>query len=174
MKGIIRAVTILTLAITLSVTTIATGSASSTLITPKAAGVYAKLINKNSEKCMNIPGGSTEEGVGVTQFTCGDWEDHKWTFDQVSGGWYWIRNAHSNLCLAIESGSRGEQLVQLPCTAIQWRLWRFEIAPDGRFQLINQFTGMCIGVAGGSEVDNAAVIQWPCGDWADHFWGYVV
>jgi hypothetical protein len=173
MKPTIRAVAILTLAIALSVTTIATGNASSTTATPKAAAVFARLVNKGSEKCMNIPGGSTAEGAGVTQFTCGTWNDHYWSFDEINTNLYWIRNGNSNLCLSITSESRGEQLAQRTCIADHKRAWRFNIFPDGRFQMINSFTGMCIGVAGGSTLNNAAVIQWPCGAWADHAWGYV-
>ena len=174
MRRTMRAVAILTLAIALSITTITTGSASSNLATLKAGDAFARLVNKGSEKCMNIPGGSTVKGEAVTQFTCGTWRDHYWTFDQfVNSSFYWIRNANSNLCLSVTSESRGEQLAQRPCTDDQKRAWRFNIFPDGRFQMINEWTGMCIGVAGGSQLDNAAVIQWPCGSWADHWWGYV-
>ncbi|WP_158277937.1 RICIN domain-containing protein [Pseudosporangium ferrugineum] len=173
MKSIIRAVAVLAVTIALSVTTITTVSASSTPATPKAAADYARLINKGSEKCMNIPGGSTAPGVGVTQFTCGSWNDHYWYFDELDTGVYWIRNRGTGLCLSVASQSRGEQLAQRPCTQLEARAWRFNIASDGRFQMINYSTGMCIGVAGGSKLDNAAVIQWPCGSWADHWWGYV-
>lgn len=175
MKSTIRAVAVLAVTIALSVTTITTVSASSNPATPQAAAsTFAKLVNKGSEKCMNIPGGSTADGARVTQFTCGSWSDHYWSFDEINNGLYWIRNRGSSLCLSVATQSRGEQLAQRSCTANEAYSWQFNIAPDGRFQMINAFTGMCIGVAGGSQLDNAAVIQWPCGSWADHWWGYVV
>lgn len=135
--------------------------------------VIFRLVNKGSGMCMNIPGGNTDSGAPVTQYPCGDWLDHKWRWDQVDGDWHWLRNVNSNLCLSLPypgDSTPGDQLLQRPCTDSSDREWRSVRQPDVRYQIVNRFDGQCVGVAGGSKLANAAVIQWPCGAFDDHFW----
>lgn len=133
--------------------------------------VTARLQNKNSGKCMNIPGGDTAEFARITQFTCGNWADHYWTWSNPRGdGWFWLVNSGSKRCLTIPNSNAGAQLRSSACGNGGDKLWRYEQFPDGYFKLINYQTGMCLAVNGGSQADDAPVIQWPCGAWADHFW----
>lgn len=146
---------------------------------PKASArtmqAWGRLQNDATGKCMNIPGGDTSWGAPITQFTCGTWRDHYWTWEWREGDFFWIRNQASGLCLAVPGGTteRDVQLIQWPCDPrFEDHLWRFQEYPQGD-QIINKHSGQCVAVRAGNGADNAPVIQFPCGSWRDHFWDYV-
>ncbi|MFI6530793.1 RICIN domain-containing protein [Nonomuraea sp. NPDC050547] len=148
-------------------------AASASAMTPywPAPGLY-KIRNVKSGKCLNIPNGSTAEGASVTQFTCGDWNDHKWSLEPIEGDFYRIRNLNSGRCLAIPGGTHtpNTQAIQWGCGPWDDHKWRFEIYPSGNVQIINKHAGQCLAVRNGDIADGAPVIQFPCGSWLDHFW----
>ena len=137
---------------------------------------WGRLKNANSGKCLNIPGGDTSWGAKVTQFTCGTWTDHYWSWEWREGDFFWIRNRKSGLCLAVPGGTteRDVQLIQWPCgdPRFEDHLWRYQEYPIGD-NIINKHSGQCVGVRGGDGADNAPVIQFPCGSWRDHFWAFI-
>jgi hypothetical protein len=190
MKRSVRTTATLLAALLLSAVTAVSGaSASSTAMTagktsavsnprPLNTGTMSpnegpyRVGNKGSGKCLNIPGGSTETNAPVTQFTCGNWEDHYWYWENAHNtDFVWLRNSHSGKCLSNAGDNRaGAPMVQAPCAYESKMLWLWEQYPDLKLQIRNRNTGMCLAVSGGSKADNAQVIQWPCGAFDDHFW----
>ncbi|MGW7462062.1 RICIN domain-containing protein [Streptomyces sp. NPDC054797] len=89
----------------------------------------------------------------------------------------WLRNVNSGQCLAVPGGSMdpGTGLIQWPCGGWMDHKWHLKAAftADGLqyFQIMNGNSGQCMALPGGSTEAGTQVIQWPCGDWKDHYWG---
>ncbi|GHF09865.1 RICIN domain-containing protein [Streptomyces morookaense] len=89
----------------------------------------------------------------------------------------WIRNANSGHCLAVPGAStqNGMGLIQWGCGTWRDHFWQFEFAfsSGGRsyFRIRNLNSGQCLAVPGASTTAGVQVIQWPCGEYKDHYWG---
>ncbi|MVO87821.1 heme utilization/adhesion protein [Streptomyces sp. p1417] len=141
----------------------------------RAAALAAHIVNYGSRKCLAVPGGSHEKGIGLIQWGCGGWKDHFWSAEQwtIDGVPHFrVINDNSKQCLAVPGGSKtpGTQVIQWPCGEWKDHFWRFDNAGGGRFRLVNYNSQQCLAVQDGSGADGAKVIQWPCGEWNDHFW----
>ncbi|MEW2136279.1 RICIN domain-containing protein [Streptomyces sp. NPDC005409] len=89
----------------------------------------------------------------------------------------WLRNVNSGQCLAVPGGSMdpGTGLIQWPCSGWMDHKWHLKAAFTAGgiqyFQIMNANSGQCVALPGGSTEAGTQVIQWPCGDWKDHYWG---
>ncbi|MEV6776957.1 RICIN domain-containing protein [Streptomyces syringium] len=142
---------------------------------PSGATAYGWVRNANSAHCLAVPGGSTENGIGLIQWGCGNWRDHYWQFEYAfnSGGrsYYRLRNLNSGQCLAVPGASTdpGTQVIQWPCGTWKDHYWGIEYTNRGT-RLVNWNSGQCLAIPGASRVQGEKAIQWPCGTWADHYW----
>ncbi|WP_409235880.1 RICIN domain-containing protein [Streptomyces sp. PA5.6] len=141
----------------------------------RAAALVAHIINDGSGKCLAVPGGSKEQGIGLIQWGCGSWKDHFWSLERwtIDGVLHFrVINDNSKQCLAVPDGSKtpGTQVIQWPCGLWRDHFWRLDDAGGGRFKLVNYNSQQCLAVENGSGADGAKAIQWPCGEWRDHFW----
>ncbi|MFJ9344548.1 RICIN domain-containing protein [Streptomyces sp. NPDC101733] len=88
----------------------------------------------------------------------------------------WIKSAWSGQCVALPGGTRnaGAQVMQWPCGPYYDHLWRLTFAftqgTTHYYKVENLNSFQCLGVQGGSTGAGAPVIQWPCGDYRDHYW----
>lgn len=92
---------------------------------PTAVGSNYQLVNVNSGKCLEIPGGSTAEGATADQWTCDGGTHQLWTRTSVIGGYVTFTNVHSGKCLQVAGAStaNGAALNQSTCntgTNQQW------------------------------------------------------
>lgn len=95
---------------------------------PGTQAVSRHLTNYNSDRCLAVPGGSRQPGIGLIQWGCGTWADHYWELRPSYGGRYYIVNRNSNQCLALPNGTHqaGAQVIQWPCDArFADHLWYF-------------------------------------------------
>ncbi|KUF18176.1 RICIN domain-containing protein [Streptomyces silvensis] len=92
----------------------------------RAAALAAHIVNYGSGKCLAVPGGSHEKGIGVIQWGCGGWKDHFWRFDNAGGGRFRLVNYNSQQCLAVQdgSGADGAKVIQWPCGEWNDHFWR--------------------------------------------------
>lgn len=162
-------------------TTVAVAAISALIVGASMAGnataspTFSYLKNRGTDKCLAIPGGSTQGGIGLIQWKCGDWEDHQWKLEEAFTSdvmYYRVVNKKTNMCLAVPGGSTedGVQVIQWPCGDWLDHYWRFEAAGTNKYRVINRASGKCLGVDAGSKANGARVIQWPCGTWRDHYW----
>ncbi|GHF58198.1 hypothetical protein GCM10010218_44590 [Streptomyces mashuensis] len=152
-------------------------TATSAAASPALPDSYGWVRNANSAHCLAVPGGSTQNGIGLIQWGCGGWQDHYWQFEYAfsSGGrsYYHVRNLNSRQCLAVPGASTtpGTQVIQWPCGDWKDHFWGVEYTNKGK-RLVNWNSGQCLAVPGASTVQGEKVIQWPCGDWPDHYWNF--
>ncbi|MEV6486999.1 RICIN domain-containing protein [Streptomyces sp. NPDC051576] len=83
------------------------------------------VVNAYSGQCLGVPGASTEAGLQVIQWPCGNWPDHYWHFAEANG-LYQIVNYNSRQCLGIPGASKdeGAAVIQWPCGNWADHYWR--------------------------------------------------
>jgi hypothetical protein len=80
-------------------------------VAPALAGNH--IVNHNSGKCLVTR--DTAPGTGAVQTPCASFADQNWILEIDAAGFWNIRNAHTNLCLAVRSRNLEEQVVDAPC-----------------------------------------------------------
>lgn len=107
----------------------------------------------------------------------------------AAGTYYFVKNANSaNECMAVGAAStnNGAGVIQWDCVyAADEQWWSTDefpgkVAADGiYYHFVNlnsttkRGTPMCLAVPGGTRAWNTQLMQWPCGDWNDHWWKWV-
>ncbi len=82
---------------------------------------YGGLIrNVNSQKCVDVFGGSTSTGANVQQYACNGGGNQRWEFIDVGNGQYAIRNINSGQVLDVAGSSR-ENGANVQQFSVEWR-----------------------------------------------------
>lgn len=120
------------------------------------------LINKNSQKYLEIKSALTNDGAETGQWGITDNWCQKWTFEDAGNGYYRIKNQNSGLYLDIQnqSGSDGAKAVQSSYADRDSQLWNLSDQGDGYYYIINKNSGKYLEVADNSIEDGASVGQW--------------
>lgn len=67
---------------------------------------YYKIVNTNSNKCLDVEGAGTQNGTNVQQFTYNNEDRQKWVIQVSEDGYYYnIVSKHSGLYLDVYNGS---------------------------------------------------------------------
>jgi len=138
-------------------------------------GVYYEIFppyaNPTAHKCLDVPNGTTTEGVALQVFHCHGYDSHGgpqlWQFINVGGGNYWIVNQASGRCLGgFYSSTPGVgQTAQYNCGAVSYLYWQIvpsAFDPDG-FELASPWvTGYCLSTRNSLGDDHTPVVLYPC------------
>jgi hypothetical protein len=71
----------------------------------QASGSYWKLLNVNSNLCLDLVAASTSVGTQVRQATCATGTRQEWTLRRVADGTYFLVNHYSGKVLNMTTGS---------------------------------------------------------------------
>jgi len=140
---------------------------------PTASPISAgRIKNRNSDKCVEIPGGSTADNEHAKQYTCSSSRSGQlFSFIPVDGTYYQIQAIHSAKCLAVEGATTlsDQDVVQLPCTMDDHMLW--EVEDNGSYkQLKAKHSGKCMDVLYRSTYDGAEIHQDICENRSELDW----
>jgi rhamnogalacturonan endolyase len=136
---------------------------------PLAGGIYT-LANGSSGKCLEVAGGSVDNGALLQQAACtaGATRQH-WTV-QASGSSFNLVNVGSTRCADVPSSSTtsGIQLQQWGCgdgtkTNQQWTFSASSTAA-GKYIVTGVATGLCVSNRDGSTAGNNPIVQETCAD----------
>lgn len=121
-----------------------------------------ELINRRSEKALNIRDSSTSSGADAEQWTDNNADSEGWRLIDAGSGYYKIQNVNSGLILGPENGSAADGTVIEQWTDGGWQSqhWQLVDAGGGFFKLKNRATGKLIDVSSSSLSDGANVIGW--------------
>lgn len=130
----------------------------------KVAGLSAFqfIRNENSGKCLQ-PKSSYQNAV-VVQRTCGPWGGMGWALQNIGGGYYWLVNDYSGLCMDLQANTeeevvRGTLVQQFWCnieyTGEQWQL--VPSTTPGYYHLRNRIKGLCADVRNRSTANDALI-----------------
>ena len=96
-----------------------------------AGSGYFNVINSNSGKALDNPGGSTADGTQMQQWTI--WgtgnNNQQWLISPVGDGWYTVQNRTSGKVLDVREGSVSDT------TAIQQWMY-FTGNPNQQFRFV--------------------------------------
>ncbi|WP_344219608.1 RICIN domain-containing protein [Nonomuraea bangladeshensis] len=154
---------------------IAVSAAPAQAAVPAAGGVYQLKVTK-SGKCLDVAGGSMDNGAQLQQWACSGATWQRFTVVSAGSGLYTLRNVNSGRCLDVPDGAAtsGLRLQQWGCgdglKANQ--LWRFAASGSGTYQVISNATGLCMSDQGASTVDGAAIIQETCTANSNKQWAF--
>jgi pectin methylesterase-like acyl-CoA thioesterase len=144
--------------------------------TPAHNGVYTLAIAA-SGKCLEVAGGSADNGALLQQATCtAGLTRQQWRVVSSSAGGFNLVNLSSTRCTDVPSGSTasGVQLQQWGCgdgTKVNQR-WSFAAssAASGRYTIASAASGLCVSDKDGSTASNNPIVQETCADVARMQW----
>ena len=137
---------------------------------PLPTGVY-QVINTKSGKALEVPGMS-KANVALDQSPYNGGANQKWTFTNLDGGSYSIRNVNSgSVADCAPSFEEGHVVVQWTISGTPSATQRFTItAVGGHYLLTNVYSGKVLDVAGGSTADGSGIIQSACTATGSQLW----
>jgi hypothetical protein len=133
-------------------------------------GLY-ELVASHSEKCLDVPDWSPNDGTPVVQWACNGGDNQKWNLETAADGYSRLVAIHSGKCLDVANVSTEDRadIIQWQCHGGQNQQWRVEVVPGGH-QLVARHSSKCVDVRGEATSDGGQVIQWPCTGGANQTW----
>ncbi|MFB9180362.1 pectinesterase family protein [Dactylosporangium sucinum] len=135
---------------------------------PVAGGVYT-IVPGASGKCVEVAGGSADNGALLQQAACAAGST-KQQWKVAGSSPYNLVNAGSSRCVDVPNGAAtsGLQLQQWGCgdgTKTN-QLWTFTAssAAAGKYLIKNVATGLCVSDKDGSTAGNNPIVQETCAD----------
>jgi GH43 family beta-xylosidase len=126
-----------------------------------SGGVY-KLTHKGTTQCLDVSGGSTQQGANVQQYTSNDSDAQRWVITKESDGFYKLTHRGTNQCLDVDNNSTqpGANVQQWTDLGTDAQRWKIELMSDGYFKLTHKNTNLCLDVANNSAEPGTNVLQW--------------
>lgn len=120
-----------------------------------------EMMNTNSQKSLNVSGGSTDNEAHIEQYSYNQWNSQKWTFEKVDGDYYKIVNKNSGKVLDVYGFSESENgcVVQHEYNGGWNQQWKVTTTSDGKYKIQNRWSGLYLGVMGNSLDNGAWVVQ---------------
>ena len=113
-----------------------------------------------AERCLDVSGGSRDDGAAVIQYRCNGGENQRFTApsENTTGE---LRPRHaSGKCLDVSGANRGDGAKVILYACNGGANQRFTRTRSG--ELRAQHSGKCLDVSGASQSDGAAIIQYRC------------
>jgi hypothetical protein len=125
------------------------------------SGAYT-LVNVGSGLCLDVPGGSTSDGVQLAQNGCGGGAGQTWNLSAASGGVV-LKAAVSGKCAGVKdaSTSAGKAVQQETCSGASSQTWQL-VASGSNYRVVNANGGKCLNVKDSSTSAGALVQQNSC------------
>ena len=81
------------------------------------SGITGIIVNEHDDKCLDVSGGSYDDGAPVIAWPCHGGDNQRWDLAPQGGGYYTITNRQSGKCLDVTGASRdnGATVEQWSC-----------------------------------------------------------
>jgi hypothetical protein len=124
---------------------------------------WVTVVSKNSGKCLDVAGISTDALAPLQQWACWGGDNQKFLFTAVSGG-YEITARNSGLQLDVlgQSTADGAAVVQYPFWGGANEIWQVNSTSDGYYSFASVHSGKCLNISGSSGSDGARMEQAAC------------
>jgi hypothetical protein len=142
---------------------------------PAINGRY-KLVNKNSGKALEVPGGSANNGTQLDQATYTGALNQQWDLAPLARGgdssYYSIKAAHDGKAVNLDSYSyaNGGAINQWDYVNQAQQHWYLEYAGGGYFKIHTRWDAKVLEVGGNSTADGGTVDQWDDAGTASQQW----
>ena len=130
-----------------------------------------ELVATHSQKCLDVPDWSLNDGTPLVQWTCNGGDNQTWNIELAADGYSRLAAKHSGKCLDVSGASTEDRadIIQWQCHGGDNQQWRIE-AVSGGYRLVARHSGKCLDVRGESTSDGGTVIQWTCNGGANQTW----
>jgi endoglucanase len=120
------------------------------------------VINRNSNKSLDVSGSSLENGASVIQWDFLNASNQLWLMNLTPDGYYNIINKHSNKFLDMQgaSTSGGSKVLQWENNMQLSQQWEITDIGFGYYKIINRNSGLSLDMNGGEVNNGASAIQW--------------
>lgn len=135
------------------------GSAEQALV---SGGYY--IQNVNSQKVLDIFGGSTNIGAPVIQWPWAAGANQQFTIAPTDDGYYTITSVKTGMCLDVFGGNTkpGANIDQWTCGQNLNQKFSIESVSAGVYRIRPLNGGLCLTVYGDSTADGYAIVQDTC------------
>lgn len=125
-------------------------------------GVY-EVRAVHSDKCLDVPHSSFEDGSNIIQFNCTNATNQQWRFVRKSD-YYEISAVHSGKCLDVHRSSQANriELIQYHCLNTTNQRWRLTDVAGGAYEIQAMHSCKCVDVPRSSVANEVKVIQFKC------------
>jgi uncharacterized repeat protein (TIGR03803 family) len=139
---------------------------------PPPTDQYFEIVSRNSGKCLDVFGASTDPGASVIQWVCHGGPNQQWRLEPAGGGAFRIIARHSGLALDVFGASLDDvaPIIQWPVHGGDNQAWTLAPAGNGYVSLIVRHSGKAMDVEFASTDDGARVIQYTPHGGANQQW----
>lgn len=136
---------------------------------------YYKIINLNSNKALDVAGGSYSAGASVIQWPYTGSDNQQWKIENVGSGQYKIISKRSNLALDVNGAATtsGASMIQWGYSGSSNQKWTLEFISKGAHKLTNVNSGKSLDVSGSSLLEAASIVQETFAGDLDQQWAIV-
>ena len=137
---------------------------------PSTSG-FDTLVASHSQKCLDVSGGSLDDGASIIQWQCHGGANQQWRLEVAGDGYSRVVSRHSGKCLDVSGVSTedGARIIQWPCHGGANQQWRLEAVGEG-YRLVARHSGKCLDVTGWSTDNGTGILQWQCHGGANQTW----
>jgi lysophospholipase L1-like esterase len=126
-----------------------------------------EIMSVNSGSCLDLPNGSSAEGVAYQQHTCNQSNAQRFQLWGGPNGTYYIGNIGDWKCL---DASNGSSLQQKSCVWNSTQQFYIEEVSSGQKRLRSVTANKCVDITGGRTADGTAAILWGCSGSSNQSW----
>jgi hypothetical protein len=125
-------------------------------------GTYQRIINRNSEKSLDVTSGSTLNGATIIQWEYAAMQNQQWDLVSTGSGTFKVLNRNSSKALDVKvaSNAAGTMTVQSEYSGAANQQWQITDIGFGYYKIINKNSGLSLDVNGGAMNNGADIIQW--------------
>ncbi|MGC3961172.1 MAG: RICIN domain-containing protein [Verrucomicrobiota bacterium] len=146
-------------------------------VPPPINGRYL-IVNRNSGKVLQVPGGSPSDGVVLQQSVYVGTSYQQWDVQPLPytfGGdssYFTIRAAHSGVTADVQGGSyaNGAIIQQWNGGTNVFEQWILQYAGNGYFKIRTRWCNKVMAVSGTSTANGAQIVQWDDTSSLDQQW----
>lgn len=128
------------------------------------------IINKQTNKCMHVHGGSRSDGGRITQWQCLYQSNVTWEIVRYSAsnyGVYQLRAKNSGKCAATYPDN---DVKQKTCANTADLSWELQHVGSGFFHLVSRQNQKCVAVKGGATADGTNIELATCAMDRNQLW----
>jgi len=141
-------------------------------LTTTPSDQYFEIVSRNSDKCLDVFGASTDASASVIQWICHGGPNQQWRLEPAGGGAVRIIARHSGQALDVFGASLDDvaPIIQWPVHGGDNQAWTLEPASDGYVRIVARHSGKAMDVEFASPDDGARVIQFTPHGGANQQW----
>ena len=135
---------------------------------PATTTFRSTALTPRANKCLDVPGGQTTNGLRLQQWDCSGVSNQTFDFKAVAGraDTYTVASVASGKCLDASGAltANNTKIIQFECQNSanqQWTL-RTVSASAKEYQLVGVQSGRCLDVTGAAQTAGAQLILWDC------------